>query len=184
MVSGGSRCRSWSRGVLAGLVAAGLGSGLALAASASGDTSAGARFGVYTALEQHGAEQLQVILSVDEPPTKLSLTAQCAKLGATQNVVEVWNSPMIALHGNGFSFNRQVKIVKLIEAKTMAVITRSTYRAVVQVSGRFVHAGATGNAKIGGSTCSQTGYTAKPKPGPTLTFSPPMIAHGVSTTLP
>jgi hypothetical protein len=155
--------------VLAGLVAAGLGSALALAASASGDASAGAKFGVYTALEQHGAEQLQVILSVDEPPTKLSLTAQCAKLGATNNVVEVWNSPLIALHGNSFSFHHQVKISKVIEAKTMAVLSRSTYKAVVQVSGRFAHNNATGDAKIGGSTCSQTGYTAKPKPGPTLT---------------
>ncbi len=155
--------------MVAALVAAGLGPALALAASAAGDTSGGAKFGVYTALEQHGAEQLQVILSVDEPPTKLSVTAQCAKLGATQNVLEVWNSPMIALHGNGFTFHHRVKILKLTEAKTMAVLTRSTYTAVVQVSGRFAHEKATGNAKIGGSTCSQTGYTAKPKPGPTLT---------------
>jgi hypothetical protein len=168
-VSGSGLGRSWWRGVLAGLVAAGLGSGVALAVSASGATSGGAKFGVYTALEQHGAEQRQVILSVEAPPTKLSLTAQCAKLGATKNVVEVWNSPTIALHGNRFSFHRKVKILKLTEAKTMAVLTRSTYKAVVQVSGRFAHGKATGNAKIGGSTCSQTGYKAKPKPGPTLT---------------
>jgi hypothetical protein len=169
VVNGGGTGRSWWRAVLAGLVAAGLGSGLALAASASGATSCGAKFGVYTALQQHGAEQLQVILSVEQPPTKLSLTAQCAKLGATKNVVEVWNSPRIALHGNRFSFDRKVKILKLTEAKTMAVLTRRTYKAVVQVSGRFAHGKVTGNAKIGGSTCSQAGYKAKPKPGPTLT---------------
>jgi hypothetical protein len=169
MVSGSGIGQSWWRGVLAGLVAAGLGSALALAASASGDPSGGAKFGVYTALEQHGDEQLQVILSVEDPTTKLSLTAQCAKLGATKNVVEVWNSPVIALRGNGFSFHRQVKISKVTETKTMAVLSHSTYVAVVQVSGRFAHERATGNAKIGGSTCSQTGYTAKPKPGPTLT---------------
>lgn len=163
---GGTVLKKW-RGVLAGLVVAGLGFGLA--ASAFGSTPGGASFGVYTALEQHGPEQLQVILSVVDPPTKLALTAQCAKLGATKNVVEVWNSPPIALRNNSFSFRRRVKITKVIEAKTMAVISSKTYRAVVQIHGRFAHHKATGNAKIGGSSCSQTGYTARRKPGPTLT---------------
>lgn len=169
MVSESGNGRRWLRRVLAGLVAAGLGPALALAASAAGATSGGAKFGVYTALEQHGAEQLQVILSVEQPPTKLGLTAECARLGATKNVVEVWNSPPIAVHNNAFSFHKRVKISKLTETKTMAVVARSTYKALVQVSGRFAHHKATGNAKLGGSSCSQTGYTAKPKPGPTLT---------------
>jgi hypothetical protein len=169
MVSESGTGRRWLRGVLAGLVAAALGPALAVAASAAGDTSGGAKFGVYTALEQHGAQQLQVILSVEDPPTKLGVTAQCARLGATKNVVEVWNSPPIALHNNAFSFHKRVKISKITETKTMALLSRSTYRALVQVIGRFAHDKATGNAKIGGSSCSQTGYTAKPKPGPTLT---------------
>lgn len=143
--------------------------GAALAATAFGSTSGGAQFGVYTALEQHGPDQLQVILSVSDPPKKLSLTAQCAKLEATKNVVYVWNSPFIALRHNAFQISRKVKISKLIEAKTMAVLSHSSYRAVVQVNGRFAHDKATGNAKIGGSSCSHTGYTAKPKAGPTTT---------------
>jgi hypothetical protein len=107
--------------------------------------------------------------TLEQRPTKLSVPAQCAKLGATKNVLELWNSPRIALHNNRFSFHRKVKISKLTETKTMVLLTRSSYRAVVQVSGRFAHGKATGNAKIGGSTCSQTGYRAKRKPGPTLT---------------
>ncbi len=158
--------RNRSRAVLAGLLAAGLGS--ALAASAFGSPGGGAKFGVYTALEQNGADQLQVILSVSDPAKKLSVTAQCANLGPSTNVVEVWNSPYFALHNNSFSFSHKVKISKLTEAKTMAVLSSTTYKGLVTVSGAFAHNKATGHAKIGGSSCSHTGYTAKRKPGPTL----------------
>lgn len=156
------------RGAVAALAAAGLGIGLALAASAFGSPSGGAKFGVYTALEQHGSEQLQVILSVEDPANKISFTAQCAKLQSTKNIVDVYNSPPLALRNESFSFHRKVKISKITETKTMALISRSSYRSELQLSGHFAHNKAMGSAKIGGSGCSP-GYTAKRKPGPTLT---------------
>jgi hypothetical protein len=163
----GSGKSKW-RGAVAALAAMALGTGLALAASAFGSPSGGAKFGVYTALEQHGSEQLQVILSVEDPVTKLAFTAQCARLESNKNIVDVYNSPAIALHNESFSFHRRVKISKITETKTMALIGKSSYRSEMQVSGHFAHNKATGSAMVGGSGCSP-GYTAKRKPGPTLT---------------
>ncbi len=161
------------RGAVAALAAASLGTGLALAASAFGSPAGGAKFGVYTALEQHGSEQLQVILSVDGfNANKINFTAQCADLESSKNIVDVYNSPTIALRRESFAFHRKVKVSEFTEAKNMAVLSRKSYRTEVQVSGQFAHNKAKGSAKIGGAGCSPD-YTAKRKAGPTQTGPTP-----------
>jgi hypothetical protein len=127
------------------------------------------RFGVYTAnVALGGGGRLEAIISVLEPPTKVTLVFDCSKPRGRDTVTDVLNAGPVALHGGAFKFVSTAKLSKFTTVtENNTLVSQSTYTAAVNVSGAFTaHHQFTGAVQLGGSSCAGSEYTTIRKAAP------------------